>query len=217
MNFLSETVLGTLGTCKNEILQVARTVLDKLWNTMVCNSIICTVADPKMSCVTHFLVCNSSNDINHYGLQQYHFHMWHSSFIRATWLNDTCDMTHWYAWPDSLIYVTWLIHRCNIWLIHMCDMTNSYVWRDLCLCVTWLIHMCDLPDTHVQLIHIRDMTRPHLWRDAFIHVTRLIHWRINGGIQLDEDAKLSFTCVTWLIHICNMTPSHVWRDSFTYA
>ena len=28
MNFLSETVLGTLGTCKNEILHVPRTVLE---------------------------------------------------------------------------------------------------------------------------------------------------------------------------------------------
>ena len=63
-------------------------------------------------------------------------HMWHDSFIRATWLIIRCDMTHSYAWHDSSIGVTGGPFVCVTWLMHTCDMTHSYVWHGSFICVT---------------------------------------------------------------------------------
>jgi len=63
-------------------------------------------------------------------------HMWHDSFIRATWLIIRCDMTHSYAWHDSSIGVTGGPFICVTWLIHTCDMAHSYVWHGSFIFVT---------------------------------------------------------------------------------
>jgi len=51
-------------------------------------------------------------------------HVWHDSFICATWLSRICDIAH--------LYVTWLIHICDMTESY-CDMARSHVTR--------LIHM----------------------------------------------------------------------------
>jgi len=60
----------------------------------------------------------------------------HDSFIPATWLIHTCDMTHSYmthSRRDSFIQATWLIHAY--------DMIPSNVLHDSSLLMTWLIHV----------------------------------------------------------------------------
>jgi len=76
-------------------------------------------------------------------------HVWlyvrHDSFICATWLIHTCNMTHSYVRHDSFIRATWLIY--------MCDMTHLYV--------TWFTqearrHMnesCHHVTSHDDMIH----------------------------------------------------------------
>ena len=110
-----------------------------------------------------------------------HSHVWHDSFICATWLIHMCDMTHSHVWHDSF--------TCGTWLIHVCDMIHSRVRHDSFICVTWLVHVCD-------------MTRSRVRHDSFKCMTWLIHMfdMIHSHVRHD-----SFICGTWLIHMCDMT------------
>jgi len=134
------------------------------------------------------------------------------------------DMTHSYVrleasihvWHDSFICATWIVHTCVAWFIHMCDMNHSYVWHELFICVPWLIHTWDVTRTYALhdpftrvtwLIHMCAMTHSYVWRDLFICVTRLIHMCDMAHQKVCHDAFMrvaldAFTFVTWLMYVC---------------
>jgi len=105
----------------------------------------------------------------------------HDSFICATWLIHTCDMTDIMYDMTHSMCVTWLTTQTEMdsWLKSLKQVT--YVpW--LILCATWLIHLCDMPHnsdanglvaqipeaSHIcAMTHsMCDMTHSYVWHDS---------------------------------------------------
>ena len=178
-----------------------------------------------------------------------HSYVSRDSFIHATWLIHTCDMTHsrevtwrtpmphaysWYATHSltlihwhSFIRVTWLIQTCDETLLFLrchpyppdlrpivgwhdsfiqSGITQRYVWYASCIrvvqhsfvdihwhsCirVTWLIHTCDVTPLFLCCHpYPRDLCLIVVWQYSFVQVT-------------------------WRTHTCGMTHSYEWHDAF---
>jgi len=96
-------------------------------------------------------------------------HVWHASFLRATWLI--------HLWQAPYVCVTWLIRMWSTQWQRWCmwDMPRLYLRYVSFLYVTWLIRMwC----TRRHRWCMWDMLRLYLWYASFLYVTWLIRrWR----------------------------------------
>ena len=148
------------------------------------------------------------------------------SFMRATWLIRTCDMTYFYTviymrqrthshvWHDSFVRAAWLMSL----LIPTCNMTH-FLWQR-CEGVVllqrhggldWLIYTCDMNYflRATWLIYTCDMNLLYLQHESFIHATLIFQgdmthflWpRCGGVVLLQHRGGLESSCRNTLI--CN--------------
>jgi len=95
---------------------------------------------------------------------------------------------------DSFIRATWLIHTC--------DMTRLYVRHGPFIRATWLIHTCKVPYRRLSYVtHSNEPCQKHMnkWCRTFICVTALIDMR---DMTLSYVCYYSIICATRLIHMC---------------
>jgi len=95
------------------------------------------------------------------------------SFIRATWLIDTCDMTHSYVRHDSSIHATWLIYSC--------DMTHSYERHDSSTCANVLLIRSTQPITCAQELATRTNNLFVAWK---ADLPRKTYFGVTNGHEL---------------------------------
>jgi len=166
-----------------------------------------------------------------------HWHMWHVSFMRVTWLIYACDMSQLCVWHDSSdVYnapTLWRVHMCDLtthqtdrvwhewltyvtWLTYMCDVT--WLVRSQRTPTSWLVHMCDLTwsDESRHVTHVNESC--HICQWLMSHVMSLIYLHVwldalKYGTWLIYACDLPHPCVTWLIVTCDMTHSCAWSAS----